>query len=151
MADGTTDKGKALMLGYTFDGSTVPTNFYLTLCTSTTTPTRATNLLSDLEECAAGNGFVSGGAALAAGSAFTVTESDGAGGIGAKCVADDVSFIASGGSLPSSGSARWAVLLNGNTSSSSVIAYYDLSSDRVVTDTQTLTIKACEIDLNEPA
>jgi len=151
MADGQTDKGRALILGYAFDSTTIPTNFYLALCTSTTTPTRATDSLDELEEINAGNGYTSGGSALAAGSAFTVTESDGAGGIGAKVVADDVTFTAAGGPIPSSGSARWAVLLDGNSSTANVISYYDLSSDRSVSDTQFLKIKACEIDLNEPA
>jgi len=66
-------------------------------------------------------------------------------------VIDNVVFTASGGNLPASGDgARWAVLLDGNVSGSNVLAYFDLVSDRTVSDTQTLTIAAAEIDANEP-
>lgn len=149
MASGTTDKGKYLLLKYAFDGTTVPSNFYLALCTATTTPTKAINTFSELTEVSSGNGYTSGGVALASSTNFTVTEVDGT--VGAKVVCDNVTWTASGGNLPSGDGARWAVLLDGNVSSSNVIAYFDLSSARTVSDTQTLTIQAAEIDLNEPS
>jgi len=149
MASGTTDRGKKLLLDYAFEASTVPTTYYLALCTSATSPTKATNLFSDLTEVAAGNGYVTGGSALTAATNFTVTEVDST--VGAKVVIDDVTWTASGGDLPSSGDgARWAVLLDGAVSGSNVLAYFDLVSDRTVSDTQTLTIEDAEIDANEP-
>jgi hypothetical protein len=76
---------------------------------------------------------------------------DGTGGVGAKVVVADVTWTASGGNLPASGDgARWAVLLDGAVSGSNVLAYFDLVSDRTVSDGQTLTIEDSEIDANEP-
>ena len=149
MASGTTDRGKYQLLKYAFDATSVPSTYYLALCTATTTPTKATNLLSDLTECSAGNGYTSGGESLTADTDFTVTEVDST--VGAKVVLANKTWTASGGNLPSGDGARWAVLLDGNTSSSNVLAYFDLSSARTVSDTQTLTIQAAEIDLNEPS
>ena len=149
MASGTTDRGKKLLLDYAFEASTVPTTYYLALCTSATSPTKAINTFSQLTQVATGQGYTDGGASLTAADDFTVTEVDGA--VGAKVVIDNVVFTASGGNLPASGDgARWAVLLDGNVSGSNVLAYFDLVSDRTVSDTQTLTIAAAEIDANEP-
>jgi hypothetical protein len=149
MASGTTDRGKKLLLDYAFEASTVPTTYYLALLTSATTPTKAINLFSELTEIAAGNGYTTGGNALTAATDFTVTEVDST--VGAKVVLSDQTWTASAGNLPSSGDgARWAVLLDGSVSGSNVLAYFDLVSDRTVSDTQTLTIQAAEIDANEP-
>ena len=149
MASGTTDRGKKLLLDYAFEASTVPTTYYLALCTSSTTPTKATNVFTDVDEISTGNGYTTGGASLTAATDFTVTEVDGT--VGAKVVIANVTFSASGGNLPSSGDgARWAVLLDGSSGGSNVLAYFDLVSDRTVSDTQTLTIQAAEIDANEP-
>ena len=149
MASGSTDRGKFQMLKYAFDATTVPSTYYLALCTATTTPTKATNVFSDLTEVSAGNGYTSGGSSLTADTNFTVSEVDST--IGAKVVIDNVTWTASGGNLPSGDGARWAVLLDGNTSSANVLGYFDLTSARTVSDGQTLTVQACEIDLNEPS
>jgi len=149
MASGTTDRGKKLLLDYAFEAETVPTTYYLALCTSATSPTKAINTFSQLTEVAAGNGYTTGGNALTAATDFTVSEIDGA--IGAKVLISDQTWTASGGNLPSTGDgARWAVLLDGAVSGSNVLAYFDLVSDRTVSDTQTLTIEDAEIDANEP-
>jgi|TARA_R110000824_G_scaffold9642_7_gene42877 hypothetical protein len=149
MASGTTDRGKKLLLDYAFEASTVPTTYYLALCTSAVTPTKAINTFSQMTEIAAGQGYTTGGASLTAATDFTVTEVDST--VGAKVVIADTTFTASGGNLPASGDgARWAVLLDGAVSGSNVLAYFDLVSDRTVSDTQTLTIQAAEIDANEP-
>lgn len=150
MASGTTDRGKKLLLDYAFEASTVPTTYYLALATSAATPSKVSNLWSEMTEIATGNGYTSGGSALTAATNFTVTEVDGAS-VGAKVIADDVTWTASGGNIPASGSgARWALLLDGNISTSNILSYFDLVSDRTVSDTQTLTIQAAEIDANEP-
>jgi hypothetical protein len=137
------------LLDYAFEASTVPTTYYLALCTSATSPTKATNLFSELTQVAIGQGYTTGGNALTAATDFTVTEVDST--VGAKVVLSDQTWTASGGNLPASGDgARWAVLLDGSVSGSNVLAYFDLVSDRTVSDTQTLTIQAAEIDANEP-
>ena len=149
MASGTTDRGKKLLLDYAFEAATVPSTYYLALCTSATTPTKATNVFSDLTEVATGNGYTTGGASLTAATDFTVTEVDST--VGAKVVIANTVYTASGGNLPASGDgARWAVLLDATSSGANVLAYFDLVSDRTVSDTQTLTIQAAEIDANEP-
>lgn len=150
MASGTTDRGKKLLLDYAFEAVAQPATYYLALCTSAVTPTKATNVFSEMTEIAAGNGYTTGGASLTAATDFTVTEVDGAT-VGSKVVLADKTWTAAGGNLPASGSgARWAVLLDGALSTSQVIAYFDLVSDRTVSDTQTLTIQAAEIDANNP-
>ena len=150
MASGTTDRGKFQLLKYAFDATSVPSTYYLALCTSATTPAKTSNVFSDLQQVSAGNGYTSGGSALTADTDFTVAEEDST--VGASVIVSNVTWTASGGNIPASGDgARWAVLLDGNTSSANVLAYFDLSSDRTVSDGQTLTIQACEIDLNEPS
>jgi hypothetical protein len=148
MASGTTDKGKYLMLKYSFDGETVPTTYRLILCTDATSPTKATDSLSSLTELAAGNGYTAGGKAITA-SEMTVTEVDGS--VGAKVVLDDQQWDATG-AFPSSGDgARWAVLTDGTAGSSNVLAYFDLTSDRTLVNGQFLKLTGIEIDLNEPS
>ena len=148
MASGTTDKGKYLMLKYSFDGETVPTTYQLILCTDATSPTKATDSLSSLTELAAGNGYTAGGKAITA-SEMTVTEVDGS--VGAKVVLDDQQWDATG-AFPSSGDgARWAVFTDGTAGSSNVLAYFDLTSDRTLVNGQFLILTGVEIDLNEPS
>jgi hypothetical protein len=63
-------------------------------------------------------------------------------------------WTASTGPLPASGGgARYAVLTddNGTVSSREVLAYFDLVSDRVVSDGQTITLQDSELLLSEPA
>ena len=146
MASGVTDRGRAKLLNYAFDGTTAPTTFYYALCTDATTPTVATNLFSDLTEIATGNGYAQFGNSMASDTAFTVTEVDGT--PGAKVVLSNQEFTGSGGTLPSSGSARWAVLLDTNATSANVLAWFDLSANTSVSDGQTLSINASTINVS---
>lgn len=64
----------------------------------------------------------------------------------------DVSWVANGGTLPASGNgARYAVLLDDDVdvAAREVLAYWDLSSARVVSEGQTFLLENCEIRLNE--
>ena len=63
----------------------------------------------------------------------------------------DLVWTASGGNLPSSGAARYACMTDDNATVSSreVYHYWDLVSDRVVSDTQSLTLQNMEIRLTE--
>lgn len=150
MASGMTNRGKYLIQMDYFRNELTPTNFYLALCTSAATPNEDTNTLVELTEIAAGNGYTAGGYSLSKNSTdFDVcTEND----------SDDRSFIqikdvvwtASGGPIPSSGNgARWAVLTN-DDSDPDILAYFDLTNDRTVSDGQTLTLQDCEIRFNKP-
>lgn len=149
---GWTNKGKAKVLGRAFRADATPTNFYVALLTSATAPTADTNLMSDHTQIAAGNGYTSGGYQLTPGSTdFDVlTEVDATD--HALLQIKNVIWTASGGPIPASGNgARYAVLTddNGTVANREIYAYLDLVSDRSVSDTQTLTLQDCELQIKE--
>lgn len=149
---GWTNKGKWRALGWVFRGDTIPTNFYVALVTSATAPTADINTLGELTEIAAGNGYTSGGYQLTPNSTdFDVHTEDDTNDRGLIQIKDIV-WTASGGNIPASGSgARYAVLTDDNVTVASreVLAYWDLESDRTVSDGQTLTLQDCELRINE--
>ena len=150
MASGITNRGKYKLLDWVFRGTALPTNFYVALCTSAATPTAVTNTLSELTEIAAGNGYTAGGISLTKNSTDfdTLTEDD-SGDLG-KVQVKDLTWTASGGSLPASGNgARWAVLTDDNATQGNrlVLAWWDLVSDRSVSVGQPLTLQDCELRL----
>lgn len=151
-AVGWTNKGKFKDLDWVFRGTSIPTNFYIALVTSATAPGPDTDTLGQLTEIAAGNGYTSGGYQLTPGSTdFDVINEDDTGDL-AKIQVKDVVWTASGGPIPTSGSgARYAVLTDDNATVGSriIIAYWDLTSDRSVSDGQSLTLQDCELRLCE--
>lgn len=149
---GWTNKGKYKVLGWSFRAETIPTNFYIALFTSATAPTQDTNTKSELTEIAAGNGYTAGGISIAKNSTdwdvWTEDDTNDRGLIQLK----DMVWTASGGTLPASGNgARYACITDDNATQGSreIYAYFDLTSDRSVSDTQTLTLQDCELRLNE--
>lgn len=149
---GWTNKGKYRVLEWALRGATRPTNFYVALVTSAAAPDADINTLSQLTEIAAGNGYTSGGFELTPNSTDfdTLTEDDG--NDRALIQVKDVVWTASSGPIPDSGNgARYAVLTddNGTVGSREVLAYWDLSSDRTVSDGQTLTLQDLELRINE--
>lgn len=142
MAASWTNKGVYRLAGV-FRGATMPTNFYIALCTSATSPTVDTNTMSDLTEIAAGTGYTSGGYQLTKNSTdFDVYSEDDTNDY-VEIQLKNIVFTASGGSIPNSGDgARWAVLTDDNATVSAreIWAYYDLTSDRTVSDGQPLTL-----------
>jgi len=150
MASGWTNKGKYHVLNITFRNATEKTNYYVALVTSATAPTADTNTLSEMTEIAAGNGYTSGGYSLTPGGTdFDVITEDDTNDKGLVQIKDIV-WTASGGAIPSSGGgARYAVLIDDNVTvgSREVYAWWDLSSDRSVSDGQTLTLQNCELDI----
>jgi hypothetical protein len=149
---GWTNKGKYRALGWVFRGDTIPTNFYVALVTSATAPNADTNTLSDLTEIAAGNGYTTGGYQLTPNSTDFDTHTEDDTNDRALVQIKDVVWTASGGNIPASGNgARYAVLLDDNATVANreVLAYWDLSSDRTVSDGQTLTLQDCELRLTE--
>jgi len=149
MASGWTNKGKMRLLE-TMRGVSLPTNFYMALITST--PDADTNLMSDETEITAGNGYVTGGISLTKNATDfdVITESDASdyGEIQLK----NIVWTASGGNVPSGGSgARFAVLTDddGTIADREIWIYFDLSSNRTVSDTQTLTLTDCAARLSE--
>lgn len=150
MASGITNRCRFKMLDWVFRGATLPTNYYVALCTSAATPTVDTNTFSELTEIAAGNGYTAGGISLTKNSTdFDVLTEDDATDKGYIQI-KDLTWTASGGSLPASGNgARWAVLTDDNATQGSrlVLAWFDLVSDRSVSVGQPLTLQNCEVDV----
>lgn len=149
---GWTNKGKMSILDAYFRNAGAPTNFFVALVTSATAPDADTNTLSDLTEIADGNGYTTGGYSLDKNATdFDVLNEDDTNDRGDIQI-KDVAWTASGGNLPASGDgARYAVLLddNGTVANREVLAFWDLSSDRTVSDGQSLTLQNLELRLTE--
>lgn len=145
---GWTNRGKFMALKRLHDGTALPTNYFVALVTSATAPTADTNTLGQLTEIAAGNGYTTGGISLTKNTTdFDNPTEDDTGDLGSIQIKDLV-WTASGGPIPASGNgARYAVLTddNGTVASREVYYYWDLSSDRQVSDGQTLTLQDCTI------
>lgn len=149
---GYTNRGKLRIHEALYRAAALPANYFVALVTNATPPTADTNTLGQLTEIAAGNGYASGGISLAKNSTdFDVVNEDDAGDL-ADVQIKDLVWTASGGSIPASGSgARWAVLTDANATvgSREVWHYWDLASDRVVSDGQPLTLQNCTMRLAE--
>lgn len=145
---GFTNRGKKRIFDIAFRAVAAPTNFFVALVRSTNVPTADTNLMSDLVEVTAGNGYVAGGISLSRNSTdFDVSTEDDANDREQMQI-KNVVWTASGGTIPSAGlGARYAVLTddNGTIANREVWAFWDLASDRQVSDTQTLTLQDLEL------
>lgn len=147
---GWTNKGKYRILEFAYEGGTVPTNYYMVMFTSQTAPTCDSNVLTDASEVASANGYVTGGSQLAPSTGFdTLTEDDTNDKAYVQVV--DVTWTASGGSIPSSGNAYYAGLTDDNatTASREVYHYWSFGADYSVSDGQEITVQDAQIDLNE--
>lgn len=148
---GMTNRGKKVMLNayFTADATDEPAGFKMALATSAIAPTQDTNVLTDVTEIAAGNGYTAGGIAIARSAVgFDVLTEEDTADYGAAQMADIV-WTATGGSIPSSGGgARYALLLD-DAVTPNVIAYFDLSTDRTISDTQTLTFADFDVRLTQ--
>jgi hypothetical protein len=149
---GWTNKGKMSILEGYFRNAGAPTNFFVGLVTSAVAPVADTNTFGELTEIAAGNGYTTGGISLNKDATdFDVlneNDTDDRGEIQVK----DLVWTASGGPIPASGAgARYAALTDDNVTvgSREVYAFWDLVSDRTVSDSQTLTLQDCELRLTE--
>lgn len=149
MASGWTNKGKARVLEIALANGSEPTAMNLALVTIAVAPTADLNTLGQLTEIAAGNGYTTGGISLTRNATnFPVVEND-TNDRGDIDIPDQV-WTAAGGSIPASGAgARWAVLTDDNATIANREVWYwwDLSSDRSVSDTQALTLTNLLIQL----
>ena len=146
---GWTNRGKYAVLGTYFRADTQyePTASAMNLATSATAPTADTNVMADVTECPTGNGYTQGAETVARnGTDFDVWTEDDTNDR-ALVQIKDIVWTASGGNLPTT-AARYALLVDDDTTPN-VITYWDLSSDRQVSDGQTLTLQDCEIRINE--
>ncbi len=149
---GWTNKGKFRTLGRHYQGVAQPTNLYAALVTSAVAPVADTDVKSSLTEIANGNGYTTGGIILARNATdFDVLTEDDANDR-ALVQLKDLVWTAAAGPIPASGGgARYAVMTDDNVTQGSreVLHYWDLVSDRTVSDGQTLTLQNCELRINE--
>lgn len=145
-----TNRGKRRIAETWFRAAAAPAQFNLMLCTAAQTPTVRTNLVSELTEIAAGNGYTSGGIAIARNSTLfdVLTQDD----VGDKVIVQlaDIIITAAGGPIPAAGlGARWAILTdnNGTVGSREVFDFWDLQNALTVSDTQSVQIINAEIQL----
>src|SRR4030042_3258037 len=143
-----------MALRNTYNSTTAPTNFYLALVTSAAAPTVDTNLMSELTEIAAGNGYTTGGVAFARSAAGwpTLDESD-VSDFGLATAVDAI-WIATAGALPPSGSgARYAVLTHdaGVVSAREVLGWVDLVSDWTTANGEQFAVQAFGVKLRTAA
>jgi hypothetical protein len=148
---GWTNRGKFGALGRLFRGVALPTNYFVALVTSAVAPTADTNTKTELTELANGNGYTTGGISLTKNSTdFDVLTEDDTNDR-ALIQIKDLVWTATGGSLPATGGARYAVLTDDNATQGSreILSFWDLVSDRQVSVGQTLTLQDCELRLTE--
>lgn len=150
---GFTNRGMFRMFDMWFRNAAPPTNFYIAAVTSATAPGADTNTLSQLTEITAGNGYTTGGFSLNRDvtdfDSLTENDTDDR----ADLLIKDVTWTASGGTVPSAGSgARYAVLTDDNVTvgSREVIFWWDLVSNRTISSGQTLTLSDLAIRATVP-
>ncbi len=141
------------MLGAGFRAETTPSSYYLALCVSSVAPIADHNVFGSLNAIASGDAYDGIGAqVLRNATDFDVWIEDDTNDR-ALIQIKDIVWTASGGNIPrSGGGARYAVLVDNVTGSlglREVYIYWDLVSDRTVSNGQALTLQDCEIRLNE--
>lgn len=149
---GWTNRGKYMGLKRLHDGTSLPTNYYVALLTSATAPGADTNVMSDHTQIAVGNGYADGGYQLSLNATDFDTPAEDDGSDFGSMKIKDIVWTASGGSIPDTGDgARYAVLTDDNATVANREIYYfwDLTSDRSVSNGQTLTLQDCDIRITE--
>jgi len=149
---GFTNKVKYRILEREFEGGSLQGASYMcVLYTSTTAAAPTMNVVGDMAEIAAGNGYTAYGQEVAPSTGFdSLTENDTDHRAYVQMV--DVTWTAAGGPIPASGGdAYYAGLTDKNATSASRELYYiwSLGADYSVSDTQELTIQDAEIRINE--
>lgn len=150
---GWTNRGKFAVLGVTFRANSISGSaFAVFLALAADAPTADDNVKTDVSEIATGNGYVAGGINVARNSTDWDVHTEDDGNDRAFIQIKDLVWTASGGSIPASGNgARYALLTdqNGTVGSREIWAFWDLTSDRTISDTQTLTLQNCELRIND--
>ncbi len=148
---GWTNKGKYANLGL-WARAIAPVTSVFKLMLVKSTPNPDTNVMTDLTEIAAGNGYVAGGQSVNRNATdFDVYTEDDTNDW-ALVQLKDFAWTASGGPIPSdSVGATYAVIGDDNATVGSRLVYHygSLGGARVVSDTQTLTLQNFELRLAE--
>lgn len=154
MASGITNKGLASILKSAFQNvtTTPPAAYYLALVTSSASPSYDTNTWSELsaDEIAAGNGYTANGQSFTANiTDFATLTEDDTNDL-ASITLKDVTWTASGGTIPGSGSgARYLILMDNNATPASriVLAWWDLGTDRSASSGTNLTVAGAKLSI----
>lgn len=152
---GWTNRGKKQVLNIFRDqGASLPATMYVALTLNANAPTVNTNTFTELDEIAAGNGYTAGGIQVGLNTTDfdTITQDD----ANTKAFVQmrDLSWTASGGTIPSSGDgARYCVITDNNATPANreVWFFQTLTSDRTISNGQQLTLEDLEISISEPA
>ena len=162
MASGITNKGKAWILETVFrleiNGGSLNTRMYIALIKDDNIPNADDTTWADLNgtEIAVDNNYTAGGTALTLGTTdfnAVISDADADTNDYGYIQLKDISWTASGGSIPASGDgASYAVLMDNaggaaDNTANKLIAWWDLGSARTVSDGQTLTLQDLEIRL----
>lgn len=122
--------------------------FYVPLFTSGTAPTVDHNVVGDLTQIAAGNGYSDGGPSVTGNATdFDVATEDDTNDR-AYVQLKDIVYTASGGPIPASGSGASYAGLSGagaTVATRDLDLVWDLGGAQSVSDGQTLTLQDCEI------
>lgn len=135
MASGWTNRGKLKFLQRLHAGTSLPSNFYVALVTSTPSPD--TNVLGDLSQINTGNGYSSGGVQVGLDTTDWTGATEDDTNVKAKIKLTDAIFAASGGAIPNGGSnPTYAVLTddNGTVANREVLYYWSLKTDTYIKD-----------------
>ncbi len=150
---GWTNAHKADILRQIYRRTTMPTNYYIALVTSAVAPGPDTNTLSELTEIPAGNGYVAGGFQLTPNATdFDFVEEDDVNDLG-RIQIKDVEWTASGGPIPATGTAAYAVMTDDNATLADrkVLHHWSLGGERSVQDGSPIRLINLEIRGLEPA
>lgn len=142
MASFATNKGKTWWAAYV-RGVALPTNLYIALLADGSLSDPDINVMGDVTEIPAGNGYTSGGFQLTPNATdFDYLFENDAANRGELQV-KDVAFTASGGPLPSSGYAYYCALTDNNAiiALREIYAIGDLQVGRQVTTGNALTLQ----------
>lgn len=150
-----TNRGLVILLRSAFRNQTTTpaSGYYLALVTSSASPTVDTKTWSQLSanEIAAGNGYTANGQLFTANSTDFVTLTEDDTNDLASITLKDVTWNASGGPIPSSGSgARYLVLMDNNATPANreVFGWFDLQTDRSASSGSPLTIAGAKTTLS---
>lgn len=151
---GLTTQGRNMIFSNYFGSSSlaVPTKFHVILITNATIPNSTTKTVGELHRITAGNGYAQTGFPLSRN--LTDFETFVADDASSKAYTriKDVSWTASGGVIPNTGSnAYYAVLVastNAVLTSRKVIAYWSLGGAKSIPMGSTLTLQDLEMQFN---
>lgn len=138
-----TNRGMRRVQAIVFQGETAPTNFYIALIKAADAPTIDTVTFSEVDEIAAGNGYVAGGIELDRNATDFDTLTTDTGTDTVTTQLRDIVWTASGGAIPASGDgARYAILTDDDATQADreIWFVWDLQGTRIVSTGQALTL-----------